>query len=325
MIRQPMRWFALLVATLLSAVSNPAAAKADYPNRMIKIVVPLPAGGLPDVITRIVAEKLAARWGQPVVIENRPGAALNLGAEAVANAPPDGYTLLSTPPGPLVTNQYLYSNLRFEADAFVPISVVVKFPFILTVHPKIPPSTLPELIAYAKANPHKLNFASSGFGAPPHLAGELLQAKAGIRFTHVPYKGLEPALQDLLAGHVDIMFYVAGDTLAHIKSGSLRALGVGDQARIPELPDVPPISEVLPGFVATTWVAIVAPPKTPSEISAKLSRAIAEIVQLPDVSKRLRDFAVAPVGASPAESAEFFKHERERWREVIAAAGIKPR
>jgi tripartite-type tricarboxylate transporter receptor subunit TctC len=322
---QLMRWFALLVASLLSAVSSLAATEDDYPNRMIKIVVPLPAGGLPDVVTRIVADKLAARWRQPVVIENRPGAALNLGAEAVANAAPDGYTLLSTPPGPLVTNQYLYSKLRFEAEAFVPISVVVKFPFILIVHPKVPASTLPELIAYAKANPHKLNFASSGFGAPPHLAGELLQAKAGIRFTHVPYKGLEPALQDLLAGQVDTMFYVVGDTLAHIKSGSLRALGVGDQARVPELPDVPAISEILAGFVATTWVAIVAPPKTPSEISAKLSRAIAEIVQLPDVAKRLRDFAAAPAPASPAETAEFFKQERERWRDVIASAGIKPR
>ncbi len=222
-----------------------------------------------------------------------------------------------------MTNQYLYSKLGFDPGTFVPISVVVKLPFILVMHSKVPASNLRELIAYAKANPDKLNLASAGFGSPPHLVGELLQMKAGIRLTHVPYKGLEPALQDLLGGQVDLMFHAITDTLPHVKTGKVKALGVGSEARLAELPDVPAISEVLPGFVAKTWFAVAAPPKTPSEIATKLSQAIVETIQLPDVARRLHDLGLTPVGASPVETAAFLREEREHWREVIVAAGLK--
>ena len=314
----------ITLAALMLIAADVARAQGDYPNRTIKFIVPLPPGGSPDIVTRILGEKLAVRWGQPIVVENRPGAALNLGAEAVAKAPPDGYTLLSTPPGPLVTNQYLYPKLGFDPGTFVPISVVVKLPFILLAHSKVPASNLRELIAYAKGNPDKLTLASAGFGTPPHLVGELLQVRAGIRLRHVPYKGLEPALQDLLGGQVDLMFHAITDTLPHVKAGNVRALGVGSEARLAELPDVPSISEVLAGFVATTWFAVAAPPKTPPEITTKLSRAIVETINLPDVAMRLHDLGLTPVGTSPVETTAFLREERERWRDVIVAAGLKP-
>lgn len=315
-----MQW--ALIAAVFAAAPTPTVAQINYPSRAINFIVPLPAGGGPDLVTRIVADRLSAKWGQPVVVENRPGFVLNLGAQAVASAPPDGHTLLSTPPGPLVTNQYFYSNIGFDPRAFVPVSIMVQLPFVLVAHPKVPVSTLPELIAYAKANPSKLNFPSPGIGSPPHLFGEMLKTQADIRLVHVPYKGLEPALNDLLGGHIELMFHELSSTLEHIKAGKLKALGAGSETRLPELPDVPTISEVLPGFVATTWFAVVAPPKTPPEVAAKLSHAIAEAIRLPEVAERLRGFSYRPVGMSPAETAAFLKHETDRWREVIVAAGL---
>ena len=303
-----------------------AATQDDYPNRMIKIVVPLPAGGMPDVVTRIVAEKLAAKWGQPVVIENRPGAALSLGAEAVANAPPDGYTLLSTPPGPLVTNQYLYSNLRFDPDAFAPISVVVKLPFILVIHPKTPASNLRDLIAYAKANPNKLNFPSSGFGSPPHLVGELLQAKARDSFHPRALQGLGASASGLARRasrpHVSCAGRHAPAYQDRQPEGT-RGRWPGTHSRVAgRSGDFGSAARIRRHRLVCGRCSA---ENSIRRISAKLSQAVAEIVRLPDVSKQLRDFALAPVGASPAETAEFLKQERERWRDVIVTAGIKPR
>src|SRR5262249_43613167 len=199
---------------------------------------------------------------------------------------------------------------------------MVQLPFVLVAHPKVPASSLSELIAYAKANPDKLNFPSPGIGSPPHLFGEMLKTKADIRLVHVPYKGLEPALNDLLGGHIELMFHELSSTLEHIRSGKLKALGTGSETRLPELPDAPTISEVLPGFAATTWFAVVAPPTTPPEVAAQLSQAIAEAIRLPEIAQRLRGFSYTPVGTSPAETAAFLKHETERWREVIMAAGL---
>jgi tripartite-type tricarboxylate transporter receptor subunit TctC len=308
---------------LIIAQANNAVSQEGYPSQAIRMIVPLPAGGAPDVVTRVIANKLAAKWNQTVLVENRPGFVQNIGAEAVAKAAPDGYTFLSTPPAPLVTNQFLQSNLNYDARAFVPVTVTVKFPFILLTHAKSPFKTLQELIAFAKANPGKLNFASAGVGSPPHLAGEMLKARAGIQLTHVPYKGLEPALQDLLGGQVDVMFHVVNDTLDHIQSGKLRALGVGAEARVPELQNVPAIAELLPGFVATTWFAVVAPPKTPPAIIEKMSQAIVEAIRSPDVTERFRAGGMTPVGTTPKETAAFLQQESDRWREVITKAGLK--
>jgi tripartite-type tricarboxylate transporter receptor subunit TctC len=314
----------LVAAALLATAPMSAAAQDNYPNRTIKIIVPVPPGAIADALPRIIADKLAARWGQPVIIENRPGAAQNLGAEAVAKADPDGYTLLATPLGPLVISQHFYPKLGFDPPAFVPVTVMAALPYTLVVHPKVQASTLQELIAFAKANPEKITHASPGVGSPPHLAGEMLKSAAGIRLVHVPYKGMAPATIDLLAGHVDLMFDNLANTLPHIRSGKLKVLAVGDHARIPELPDVPAVAETYRGFFVAGWYAIVAPPKTPPEIAAKLSAAIAETLKLPDVAKKLSDYSAKPGGSSPAETAAFFQQESERWRYVIVTNGIKP-
>lgn len=308
---------------LTLAQTKDGISQDSYPTRTIRMIVPLPPGGAPDAVTRIIAQKLATKWSQPVLVENRPGFVQNIGAAAVAKAEPDGYTLLSTAPAPLVTNQFLQSDLNYDARAFVPVTVTVKFPFILLTHVRSPFTTLDELIVFAKANPGKLNFASAGVGSPPHLAGEMLKARAGIELTHVPYKGLEPALQDLLAGHVDLMFHVVNDTQKHIQSGNLKALGVAAEKRISELQNVPAIAETLPGFVATTWFAIVAPPKTPPTVVEILSQAIVEAIRSPDVAERFRAGGMTPVGTTPEETAIFLHQEADRWREVIAKAGVK--
>ena len=313
----------LVAAALAAAMTTATSAQNGYPNRTIKIVVPLPPGPVADVLPRIIGEKLATKWGQPVVIENRPGAVQNLGAEAVAKAEPDGYTLLATPPGPLVVSQHFFPKLGFDPTAFVPVTVMVKVPAVIVVNPKVPVSTVQELIAYSKANPNTVTYGSPGAGSTPQLAMEKLTAAAGIRLVHVPYQGLAPAMNDLLAGHIDVMIDNLGNVMQHIKDGRLKLIAATTEARIPELPDVPTVSETLPGVTHSDWFAVVAPPKTPSEIATKLSEAIAEVLKSPDVAKRLDEFYLTPIGSSPAETAALIKQESERWRQVIAAAGIK--
>jgi tripartite-type tricarboxylate transporter receptor subunit TctC len=313
-----------LAAAALLAATLAAAAQADYPNRPIKIIVPLPPGATADTLPRMIGEKLAAKWGQPVIIENRPGAAQNLGAEAVARSEPDGYTLLATPQGPLTVSPSMFAKLGFDASAFVPVTVMAQLPYVLVVHPKAPFATLNDMIAFAKANPDKLNYGSPGSGSSTHLSMEWLKTLADVRITHVPYKGAAPALTDLLAGHIEMMFDNLGNPLQFIKGGRLRALGVASETRIPELPDVPAIAETFPGFVSTSWFALVAPPKTPPETAAKLQAAIAEILRMPDVAMKLQQLPAKPVGSSPAATAALIKDESERWRKIIAAAGIKP-
>jgi len=312
------------VVALLALAPTAALAQADYPNRTIKIVVPAPPGPILDVLPRIVADKLASRWSQPVIIENRPGFAQNLGAEVVSRADPDGYTLLFTPPGPIVISQYLYSKLGFDPVALVPITVMVTVPAVIVVNPQVPVSTLQELIDYAKANPNKITYGSPGAGSTPQLAMEKLQIAAGIRLIHVPYQGIAPAASDLLAGHIDMMIDNLGNVLPRIKGGALKLLAVTTEERLPEVPNVPTVSELLPGYAHRDWFAFMAPPKTPPTIVAKLAQAIGETLKLPDVAKRLEDFVVTPVGNSPADAALLIDRERERWRQVIAESGIKP-
>jgi tripartite-type tricarboxylate transporter receptor subunit TctC len=298
------------------------AAAQTYPSRPIRIVVPLPPGANGDLMPRILAQHLSAKLGQPVVIENRPGAAQNLGAELVYRAEPDGHTLLATPQGPLVISQSFFPKLGFDPTQFVPVTIMAKLPYILVVHPKVPVSTFAEFIAYAKANPNKLNDASPSTGSGPHLTGEMLKLAAGIKMTHVPYSGMAPALNDLLAGHVEMMF--DGNSLPLVQERKLKGLAVTGDKRAPELPDLPAIAETYPEVQATSWFGVVAPPRTPPEIAGKLSQAFAEILRTPEVEKRWRDMTLTPVGGTPEEIAAFFKVETERWRKVIVSGNIKP-
>ncbi len=311
------------VAGGLAAASTAALAETGYPVRPIRIVVPVPPGGFADTLPRLIAEKLATRWNQSIVVENCPGAGLNIGAEAVAKSAPDGYTLLATPPGPLVTNQALYPTLGYDPGAFVPVTIVAKGPFLLIARKTLPVASLAELIAYAKANPNKLNYGSSGAGSMPHLASEMLKSKAGISLVHVPYKGLTPALMDVMAGHVDMMFHDVASVSSQIKAGQVKLLGTGSEAPVPEFPDAPPIASTFPGFSASAWYAVVAPPKTPAAIAAKLSEAIADVLRTPEVTRKLREVAISPVGTSPKETAAFLKQETERFRQIIVSAGIR--
>lgn len=299
-----------------------AGAEDTYPNRTIRMVYPFPPGGVADVLSRMVADKVGAKLGQTIFIDNKPGASGNIGAEMVANAKPDGYTLLSTPPPPLVINQSLYPKLPFDPVKFVPITVMAASPNVLVVHPKVQASDVSELVAYAKAHPGKLNYASTGSGGTPHLTMEWFKSLTGAEVTHVPYKGAQ-AFLPLIAGEVDMMFINIGDALPHLRNGKLKALAIGSTKRNAALPDVPTLAETIPGFVSVTWFGVVASPGTPMAVAEKLSAAIADALQSPDVAKKLADLYMQPVGGSPAQTAAFFKEETERWSRVIHAANIK--
>jgi len=313
----------LVAAAFLLGLPIGAGAQPDYPSRPVKIVVPFAAGGIADVLARLVAEKLHAKLGASFVVENRTGASGNIGAEAVARAEPDGYTLLATPPPPLAVNQSLFPDLRFDPRAFVPVTVIAAAPNVLVVRPDVPAATVEGLVAFAKANPDKLSYASTGSGGTPHLTAEMFKRATGAQIVHVPYKGMPPALTDLLGGRVDMMFANLSDALPYIRSGKLRALGIASTTRFPGLPDVPTVSETLPGFVSETWFAIVAPPRTPTPIASRLSSTVAEALRQPDVARTIQQLSVAPVGSSPDETAAFLKKETDRWREIIVSAAIR--
>ena len=312
----------LLIAAVLAAAAS--AQAQQYPTRPIRIIVPFPAGGTADIMPRIFGEKLAAKWGQPVVVDNRPGAAGNIGAELVYKADPDGYTVLSAPPPPLVINPSLYPKLAFVPSQFVTVTVMAAVPNVLLVHPKLPAGSVQELIAHAKANPDRLAYSSQGNGTTSHLTTEMLKTVAGgLRVTHVPYKGTAPALAALIAGEVQLMIDNLGVSLPHALSGRLRALAVCSERRVPSLPQVPAMTEMYPGFVSIAWFGVVAPPKTPARIAAQLSAAIIDALKLPDVAKKLADLSADPVGSTPAQMAAFMKEDAERWRKVIQTAGVK--
>jgi tripartite-type tricarboxylate transporter receptor subunit TctC len=320
-----LRHFALscLLAAAPAWAQDPAAS---YPSRAVRIIVPFPAGGAADALPRIVGERLAATWGQPVVVENRVGASGSIGAEAVWRAEPDGYTLLATPPAPLVINPSLYKKLAYDPAQLVPVSVIAAIPSVLLVSAaKVPATTLEEFVALARANPDKLNYASQGTTTVSFLTTEMFKTAAGgLRITHVPYKGTAPGLAALLAGEVEMMFDNLGVTVQHVRSGRLRALAVGGERRAPALPDVPAMAEFYPGFVSVAWFSVSAPPKTPAAIAEKLSRAIAETLGQPEVAKRLADLSADPIASTPAGMAQIMKQDAERWRAVIRAAGVKP-
>lgn len=308
---------------LLLAAPTTAIAQDRYPDRPIKIVVPFPAGGAADTLARIVADRLASKWSKPVLVENRPGGSGNVGAETVAKAEPDGHTLLATPPPPLTANQYLFANLRFDPEALVPITVIAAVPNVLVARPGLTASSVPELIRIAKSEPGKLTYGSTGIGGTPHLSAEMLKSAAGIDILHVPYKNPPQILNDMLGGNVDLTFANLIDALPLIESGRLKALGIGSAERSPLLRDVPALAETAPGFLSTTWYAVMAAPNTSPHIVAKLSSAIAETLQEPDTTAKLKRLKATPVLNSPAQAAAFIADERERWRKVIAAAGLK--
>ena len=317
-----MKSLLIFISLVFSLIAD--ATAQEWPSKPVRIIVPFPAGGSADLLPRVVGEKLSEKWGQPVVVENRPGAAGNIGADAVFKAEPDGYTLLSAPPPPLVINRLLYPKLSYDSTQFAPVSVIAAIPNVLLVHPKVAANSVAELVSYARSNPGKLNYASQGSGTTSHLTAELFKSMAGnLQITHVPYKGTAPALADLLGGQVEMMCDNLGVSLPHIRSGKLKALAVASAKRVAGLPGVPTMAETLPGFEAVAWFGVVGPPKTPAAIAEKVSSSIREILALPDVQRRFADISAEPMGLSPAETAAFMKLETERWGAVIRAAGVR--
>jgi tripartite-type tricarboxylate transporter receptor subunit TctC len=313
---------AFVAASFAHAQTKDAAA--DYPSRTIRIIVSAPPGGGPDLAARLVADKLQRRWSQPVIIENRGGAGGTLGTADVAAAEPDGYTLLSAQPGPLTTHALLYKNLRFDPATLEPVIVLTKIPIVLAVRTDFPASTVAELIAYAKANPGRITYGSQGIGTSPHLTTALFARRTGTVMTHIPYKGTAQVVNDLVAGHVDLLFIQLDSVRELAHAGKVKILAVASDKRLPDLPDIPSLAEAgVPDFQADTWNAIAAPPKTPQAIIAKLNAAMNDVFAMPDIKSRLAAMSMQPAGGSPADMAAFVKAETARWGEVIRAAGIK--
>jgi len=311
------------VAALSWALTWAAAQAADYPVRPVTLAVAFTPGGPSDVLSRIVGKKLEQLLGQPFIIENRPGAGGNVAAEQVARAPADGHTLLMGNNSILATNAALYKKINFDPEAdFAPISLIGSQANILVVNPQLPVRTMAELIAYAKANPGKVNYGSSGHGAAAHLAAELFKAEAKIDIVHVPYKGAAPALQDVIAGHVQMMFATAASVVPHIQSGQVRALAVTTLKRTAVFPELATVDELgLKGFDATTWHGLVAPSRTPKEVIATLHRATVAALGDATVRKALGDLGVDIVGNTPEEFNTYIKAEIPKWTAIVKASG----
>jgi len=315
--------FTVIAAFAVAPFAN--AQAPAYPTKPIRMVVPFPPGGATDILARDVAQRLTEAWGQQVIVDNRPGAGGNIGSELVAKSAPDGYTLEMGTVGTHAINASLYAKMPYDhVRDFVPIILVAAVPNVLEVNPSLPVNSVTELIAYAKANPGKLNFASSGNGTSIHLSGELFKVMAGVEMTHVPYKGSAPALQDLIAGQVQLMFDNLPPSLPQIKGGKLRALAVTSATRAPALPDVPTVAEAgLPGFEASSWFGLLAPAGTPPAIVSKINAEVAAWLATPEAKEKLSKQGAAAAGGTPDDFAKHIAAETVKWSKVVKASGAK--
>jgi tripartite-type tricarboxylate transporter receptor subunit TctC len=310
-------------AAVLPAVSRLAWAET-YPARPVHLIVGFPAGGPQDITMRLIGQWLSERLGQSFVIENRPGAGGNVGAEAVVRATPDGYTLLSVS-SPNAINVSLYTNLTFNfIRDIAPVAGIMRVPLVMEVNPSVPVHTVPEFIAYAKANPGKISYASAGIGTPQHVSAELFKMLTGVEMVHVPYRGAAPALTDLIGGQVQVMIDTTPASMAHIRSGRLRALAVTTATRADVLPDLPTVADFVPGYEATSWFGIGAPKNTPPEVIATLNKNINAAIADPKIKARLIDLGGTVLPGSPDDFGKLIIAETEKWAEVVKFSGAKP-
>ncbi|WP_454727370.1 MULTISPECIES: Bug family tripartite tricarboxylate transporter substrate binding protein [Cupriavidus] len=317
------RILAAVAAVLGLAAGSAQEARAAWPDKPMRLIVPAAAGGTTDIASRLVGKRLGEVLGQPVVVENRAGGAGIIGAQALRQAAPDGYTLMMGNIGPNAINYGLYKQLSYRAEDFAPVTLVVSVPNVLVVNPKVPAKSVAELVALAKAQPGKLSFASSGTGQSVHLSGELFKKRAGIDIIHVPYKGAAPAVADLVAGQVTMMVDNLPSSMAQIQAGKLRPLAVTSATRVPELPDVPTMKEAgFDDFQVTAWFGLVAPAGTPPALVSRLQKTVAAILAEPEVKTRLAELGGAPGGDTPEHFAAFINAERVRWARVVKDTGI---
>jgi tripartite-type tricarboxylate transporter receptor subunit TctC len=313
----------LATAAAIACAISQSSFALDYPTKPVRLIVGVAAGGANDTVARLLAQTLSERLGHPVVVENRPGAGGNIGLEAVVNAPPDGHTLLfATSANALSVSFYDKSSISFARD-ITPVASLVRGPLIMEVNPSFPAKTIPEFIAYAKANPGKINMASAGIGNTTHVAGELFMMLTGTKFTHVPYRGGAPAVADLIGGQVQVYFDGISGSLEHVRSGKLRALGVTTAQRADVLPNVPSIAEFVPGYEAGGWYGIGVPKNVPAEVVDRLNREINAGLADPKLKTRLADLGYVTFGGSSAEFRNMIAHEIDKWARVLKFAGIK--
>jgi tripartite-type tricarboxylate transporter receptor subunit TctC len=312
-------------ALAMAFLMGQTAHAAGFPDRGVKIVVPFPAGGSNDVVARLLGTKLSEMWGQPVVIDNRAGGGGNIGAEAVARSPADGYTLLLAAPGPLAVNQSLYAQLSFNPEQdFTPVALIASVPIVLAVNPAVKAKTVAELIALAKASPGKLNFGSSGLGSTNHLAGELLKARANIEIVHVPYRGAAPAMNDLIGGQIPILFDNMPAVRPQVQGNTIRALAVAGATRSPLFPELPTMAEAgVANFEASSWFGLVAPAKMPPDVTKTLIDSVTKVLKDPDTVKRLADVGAEPGTLSGDAFGAFLRTEATKWGQVVKTAGAK--
>jgi tripartite-type tricarboxylate transporter receptor subunit TctC len=321
----PRRKFLRLAAAVAALPAFPRLATAQtYPTRPVRIIGGFPVGSSPDIFVRLIGQSLSERLDQQFVIENRPGAGTNIATEAVVRARPDGYTILLATSANAI-NATLYNNLQFNfIHDIAPVASIVRFPHIMEVNPSFPAKTVPEFIAYAKANPGKINMASAGSGTPQHVIGELFKVMAGVDMLHVPYRGITPAVTDLLGGQVQVIFDAVPLSIEYIRAGKLRPLAVTTSTRWDGLPDLPTVSEFLPGYEATSWLGVGAPRNTPSDIVEELNKEINAVLADPKTKSRLADLGGTPLPGSPADFGKLIAEETQKWSKVVRFAGAKP-
>ncbi len=323
-----MRWikFGLLALAALgiALATDLGRAQDAFPSRLVRIVVPYPPGGGTDTLARLIADQLGRKWGQSAIVENIGGAAGNIGSAEVARAAPDGHTLLLASPGPIATNSFLYKEMPYDPARWVPIALLATGPYVLVLRKSFEGASVKDLIARAKANPGKITAATPGIGSVGHLSTVQLEMLADIKLVQVPYRGLGPAINDIIAGHVDLMFDTPVTAVELHREGKLKIVGVGPSERLLELPDIPTIAETLPGYRSVTWYAMVAPPQTPAALADRINRDLNEILGRPDFVEKARAIQMEPATKSRAEAAKFFAEESELWGKVIKAANIPP-
>lgn len=313
-----------LAASLLAVASGTAGAQTAFPSRAVQIIVPFPPGGNTDILARVMADQYTTALKQPFTVVSKPGAGGNIGAQALATSDPDGHTLLLAAPGPHVINQYLYTTLPFDPEkSFAPVTMVARFPNVLVVHPSLGVKNIQELIAKAKAEPDKIDYATSGIGSTSHLSISLFLALSDTKMNHVPYKGTSQYLQDLITGRVSMALDNLGPILPFIQSGQLMAIGVSTVDPVALLPGVPPIGTVVKGYEASSWNALSAPGGTPPDVVSKLSVEANAILKKPEVIERMRSIGSEPVGGTPADIQKFFVEERLRWKRAVDVANLK--
>ncbi|WP_208510069.1 tripartite tricarboxylate transporter substrate binding protein [Variovorax paradoxus] len=316
----------LLAAALpLALAMGPAAAQQDYPNKPIRLIVPFTPGGVTDTGARVVADKLGARLGQSVVVDNRPGASGNIGTQMVASAAPDGYTLLLGFDGTLVINPHVYAKVPFDTlKDFVPVSKIGDAVLIIVVHPSVPAKTLSELVAYSKTNPGGVSYGSAGTGSTPHLAGELLKARTGANFVHVPYKGGGQSMTDVVGGSLPMLYTAVAGAYPFVQKGQIRPIAVSSAQRLASLPEVPTVAESgVPGFESSSWIGILAPAKTPQPIVDRLQRELHAVVQSPEVRERLASLGISALGNTPAEFGQQIRADLAKYDQIVKAAKVR--